>query len=68
MLVKSKITIVRRAVKRYIVLPEFLIALGILPGHVWSVPTVSVSPCVHSRGMSLQGIASAPLHSTLIRV
>jgi len=29
----------RRAVKRYIVLLEFLIALGILPGCVWSVPT-----------------------------
>ena len=29
----------RRAAKRYIVLLEFLIALGILPGCVWSVPT-----------------------------
>ena len=39
MLVKSKITIVRRAAKHYTVLLEFLIALGILPGCVWSVPT-----------------------------
>jgi len=37
--VKSKITIVRRAVKRYTVLLEFLIAPRILPGCVWSVPT-----------------------------
>jgi hypothetical protein len=33
----------RRAVKRYTVLLEFLIALGILPGCVWSVPTIRVS-------------------------
>jgi hypothetical protein len=33
----------RRAVKRCIVLLEFLIAHGILPGCVWSVPTVGVS-------------------------
>jgi hypothetical protein len=33
----------RRAVKRYNVLLEFLIALGILPGCVWSVPTVCVT-------------------------
>ncbi len=33
----------RRAVKRYTVLLEFLIALGILPGRVWSVPTVCVT-------------------------
>jgi hypothetical protein len=43
---------VRRAVKRYTVLLEFLIALGTLPGCVWSVPTARVMP--------LQGIASAP--------
>jgi hypothetical protein len=34
----------RRAVKRYTVLLEFLIALGILPGCVWSVPTAGVMP------------------------
>jgi hypothetical protein len=33
---------VRRAVKRYTVWLEFLIAPGILPGCVWSVPTVCV--------------------------
>jgi len=33
----------RRAVKSYTVLLEFLIALGILPGCVWSVPTVCVT-------------------------
>ena len=33
----------RRAVKRYTMLFEFLMALGILPGCVWSVPTVSVT-------------------------
>jgi hypothetical protein len=32
----------RLAVKRYTVLLEFLIALGILPGCVWSVRTVCV--------------------------
>jgi hypothetical protein len=35
--------IMRQAVKRYTVLLEFLIALGILPGCVWSVPTICVS-------------------------
>ena len=33
----------RGAVKRYTVLLEFLVAPRILPGCVWSVPTVSVS-------------------------
>ena len=33
----------RRAVKHYTVLLEFLIALGILPGCVWSVPMTRIS-------------------------
>ena len=44
MFVKSKITIVRQVVKRYSVLLEFRIVLGILPGCAWSVPTACVIP------------------------
>ena len=32
----------RRAVKRYTVLLELLIALGILPGCVWTMPKVCI--------------------------
>ena len=41
----------RRAVKRYTVLLEFLIALGILPSCVWSVPTACV---MHLQGYEIQ--------------
>ena len=42
----------RRAVKRYTVLLEFLIALGILPGCVWSVPTRDLVEGYHITGYS----------------
>jgi len=40
----------RPAVKCYTVLLEFLIALGILPGYVWSVPTLALCPYGHGWG------------------